>query len=177
MTSGPAAAIEAVITRVDWIADRGSLVMRAGAIFAWLGAVAATAVVFSQIGGIGWAIGLVCLIPGWILWRYGRNLAAAFDGDKVRGQLGEVADLAKGRLGEVVDGIQDTRRRQFIRGGFKVLKTVRSLHSDLDNFGIDISGIMQVANPASLATTGFSLLAALGLWAVAAIGALLQLIF
>ncbi|MCP3976329.1 MAG: hypothetical protein GY720_17735 [bacterium] len=177
MTSGPAAAIEAVISRVDWIADRGSLVMRAGALFAWLGAAAATVVVFSRIGGIGWVIGLVCLIPGWILWRYGRNLAAAFDGDKIRGQLGEVASLAKGRLGEVVDGIQDTRRRQFIRGGFKVLKTVRSIRTDLEDFGIDISGIMQVANPGSLVSTGVSLLAALGLWAIAAVGALVQFIF
>ena len=176
MTTGPAAAIEAVVSRVDWLADRGSLVMRAGAIFAWLGAVAATIVVFSLIGGFGWLLGAICLIPGWILWRYGANLATAFDGEKIRGQLGEVADLAKGRLVEVVDGIQSTRR-QFVRGGFKVLKTVRAIRTDLDSFGVDISGIIQVANPGSLAMTGSSLLAALALWLIAAAGLAFRLIF
>ena len=176
MTSGPSSAIEAVISRVDWISDRGALVMRVGAVFAWLGAVAATVIAFSRIGGIGWIIGLISLIPGWLLWRYGKNLADAFDGAKIRGQLGEVAGMAKGRLGEVVDGIQDTRR-QFVRGGFKVLRTVRSIRTDLDDFGIDISGIVQVANPGTLAMTGVSLLAALALWFVAAIGLLLRFIF
>lgn len=174
--TGPAAAIEAVISRVDWIASRGSLVMRAGAVFAWSGAVAATIVVFSRIGGFGWLLGAICLIPGWILWRYGTNLATVFDSKKIRGQLGEVADMAKGRWVEVVDGIQDTRR-QFVRGGFKVLKTVRAIRTDLDSFGVDISGIIQVANPGSLAMTGFGLLAALGLWLVAAAGVVLRLIF
>ena len=176
MTSGPAAAIEAVIGRADWIADRGSLVMRAGAVFAWIGAAAATVVVFSRLGGMGWLIGLISLVPGWILWRYGTSLAAAFDGAKIRGQLGDAATLAKGRLAEVVDGIQDTRRQLF-RGGFKVLKTVRGLRTDLGDFGIDISGIAQVANPGRLAAAGFSLLAALGLWLVAAAGVLARFIF
>lgn len=176
MTSGRAGAIEAVISRVDWLADRGSLVMKVGAVGSWVGAIAATAVLFSRLSAIGWLLGAFALVPGWILWRYGRGLAAALDGEKVRGQLGGVADLAKGRLVDVVDGIQDTRRQMF-RGGFKVLKTVRGLRGDFENFGIDVSGIAKVANPARLSMVGFSLLASLGLWVLALITIALRAVF
>ncbi len=169
MTSGAAAAIEAVLTKVDWLADRGSRVMRAAAGFAWVGAIAATVAVFAKLDGFGWLLGAICLIPGWILWRYGKRLASALDADKIRTELDEAAGLAKTRLSEVVGGIQTTRTRM-IRGGLQVIKSVRSLRSDLGNFGIDVSGITRLANPGSIGLAGASLFIALGLWIVAAIG-------
>lgn len=169
MTSTPAAAIGAVLSRVDWLADRGSLVMRAAAVFAWLGAVAATIAAFSELGGFGWLLGAICLIPGWILWRYGKRLESALDAEKIKSQLGDVADLAKSRLSEVVGGIQ-TGRRQMFRGGLQVIKSVRALRSDLGGLGIDVSDLTRLANPGNIGMAATSLFVGLGLWVVAAIG-------
>jgi len=169
MTSGPAAAIEAVLTRVDWLADRGSYVMRAAAVFVGLGALAATVAAFSALGGPGWLLGAICLIPGWILWRYGKRLASALDAERIRTQLDEAAGLAKTRLSKVVGGIQTTRSR-ILRGGLQVIKSVRALRSDLGNFGIDVSDITRLANPGSIGLAVASLFIGLGLWIVAAVG-------
>jgi len=169
MTSGPAAAIEAILTRVDWLADRGSLVMRAAAVFAGLGAIAATAAVFSALGEPGWLLGAICLIPGWILWRYGGRLASALDVEKIRTQLDDVAGLAKTRLTEAV-GVIPTTRKQLFRGGLQVIKSVRALRSDLGTFGIDVSDITRLANPGSIGMAVTSLFIGLGLWIIAAIG-------
>ena len=168
MTSGPVAAIEAVLTKVDWLADRGSYVMRAAAVFTWLGVVAATVAAFRELGGFGWVLGAICLVPGWVLWRYGKRLAAALDAEKIRSELGEAAGLAKTRLSEVVSGIQTTRR-QMLRGGLQVIKSVRALRSDLGDFGIDVSGITRLANPGSIGLAVASLFSGLALWAVAAV--------
>ena len=168
-------AVEAVLVRIDSLADRGAKVMRAAAAFAWLGAAAATLAVFSAIGLFGWVIGVACLIPGWILWRYAGKLAGALDVAKIRGQLDDAADLAKARIGEVVGGIKDTTK-QPIRGGLSVLRTVRAVRTDLADFGIDVSGIAEIANAATLSAAAGSLFAALGLWALAAIGALIRLV-
>lgn len=168
-------AVEALLIKIDALAERGSRVMRAAAWFAWLGAMAATVAVFSLIGTIGWLIGIACLIPGWILWRYAGKLAGALDVARIRGQLADAADLAKSRMGEVVGGIKDTRS-QPIRGGLSVLKTVRAVRADLAGFGIDVSGIAEIANVATLSAAAGSLFAGLGLWAVASVGALLRLV-
>jgi hypothetical protein len=168
-------AVEAVLVKIDTLAERGSKVMRAAAGLAWLGAVAATVAVFSLIGAIGWLIGIGCLIPGWILWRYGAKLAGVLDVARIRGQLDDAADLAKSRIGEVVGGIKDTRT-QPIRGGLSVLKAVRTVRADLVGFGIDVSGIAEIANVASLSAAAGSLFAGLGLWAVAAVGTLLRIV-
>ena len=175
MTTGGFDAVEAVLIKIDALADRGSMVMRAAAGFAWLGAMAATIAVFSAIGVVGWIIGIACLVPGWILWRYAGKLAGALDVAKIRGQFDEAADLAKSRIDEVVVGIKDTTR-QPIRGGLSVLKTVRAVRADLADFGIDVSGIAEIANAASLSAAAGSLFAALGLWALAAIGALFRVL-
>lgn len=169
MTSGPAAAIEAVLTRVDWLANRGSFVMRAAAVFAWLGALVATGAVFVELGGLGWLLGAIFLVPGWVLWRYGKRLASALDAEKIRSQLGEAAGLAKTRLSEVVAGIQTTRS-QIFRGGLQVIKSVRTLRSDLGDFGIDVSDITRLANPGSIGLAVASLFTGLGLWIIAAVG-------
>ena len=174
MTSQAGNAIEAVLARVDFLANRGAVLMRAAAFFAWAGAIAATLAAFSILGWPGWIVGLAALFPGWLLWRYGDKLANALDVDRIRGQLGEVADLAKTRLVEVVEGIQETRR-QPIRGGFKVLKLVRGLRGDLDSFGVDIAGISEISNPGSLLIAAFSLGAGLALWLTAAVGVVLRL--
>lgn len=173
MTSGATSAIEAVLGRVDFLANRGALIMRAAALFTWAGAVAATLAVFSVLGWPGWVVGAVCLIPGWILWRYGDRLANALDVERIRGQLGEAAELARSRLVEVVDGIGETRR-QPIRGGFRVLKLVRGLRGDFDQFGIDIGGIAEVSNPASLLMAAISLGGGIALWFAAAVGVLIR---
>lgn len=169
MTSGPAAAIEAVLTRVDWLADRGSFVMRVAAVFAWLGAIAATVAVFARLGSLGWLLGAVCLVPGWILWRYGNRLASVLDAAKIRSQLGEAAGVAKTRLSEVVGGIQSTRSHM-LRGGLQVIKSVRALRSDLGDLGVDITDITRLANPGSIGLAAASLFIGLGLWILAAIG-------
>ena len=169
MTSTPAAAIGAVLDRVDWLADRGSWVMRAAAAFTWLGAIAATVVVFTELGAIGRLLGVICLIPGWILWRYGKRLESALDAEKIKGQLDDVADLAKTRLAEVVGGIQ-TSRSQIFRGGLQVIKSVRALRADLGDFGIDVSDLTRLANPGSIAMAVTSLFIGLGLWVLVAIG-------
>lgn len=175
MTSQAGDAVEALLGRVDFLANRGAILMRAAAIFTWTGAVAATLAVFIVLGWPGWVVGLATMVPGWILWRYGDKLANALDVERIRGQLGEAAELAKTRLGEVVGGIQETRR-QPIRGGFKVLKLVRGLRGDLDSFGVDIAGIAEISNPGSLLMAAISLGAGLALWFAAAIGVVLRLV-
>lgn len=175
MTTGGFDAVEAVLIKIDALAERGSMVMRAAAGFAWLGALAATIAVFSAFGLGGWIIGVVCLVPGWILWRYAGRLAGALDVAKIRGQLNEAAHLARSRIDEVVGGIRDTTK-QPIRGGLGVLKTVRSVRADLADFGIDVSGIAEIANPATLSAAAGGLFAALGLWALAVIGALFRVV-
>lgn len=175
MTSGAAAAIEAVLAKVDFLANRGALIMRAAAVFTLAGAVAATLAVFSALGWSGFVIGAVCLFPGWILWRYGDRLANALDTDRIRGQVGEATELAKSRIGEVVKGIGDTRRRP-MRGGFRVLKLVRGLRGDFDRFGIDIAGIAEVTNPGSILMAAISLIAGIGFWFTAAVGLLIRLV-
>lgn len=175
MTSQAGNALEAVLARVDFLASRGATLMRAAASFTWAGAVAATLAVFSVLGWPGWIVGLAALFPGWILWRYGDKLANALDVVRIRGQLGDVANLAKTRLGDVVGGIRETRR-QPIRGGFKVLKLVRGLRGDLESFGVDIAGIAEVSNPGSLVMSAFSLGAGIALWFTAAIGVALRLV-
>ena len=167
--------IETALGRIAWLTDTGSRIMKAAAGFAWLGAVAATLVVLSLLGPGGWAIGAVFLLPGWILWRYGVKLSHALDIDKIRGQLDEAVALAKTRIGDFAQGIQATRRRA-VRGGLTVLQTVRQVRRDLADFGIDVSGIAEIANAASLAMVAVSLFAAVGLWVVAAIGGLVRII-
>lgn len=169
MTSRPTAAVEAILTRVDWLADCGSFVMRSAAVFAGLGAITATAAVFSALGGPGWLLGAICLIPGWILWRYGERLASALDVERIRTQLDDVTGLAKTRLTEVVGGIQTTRN-QLLRGGLQVIRSVRAVRSDLGTFGIDVSGITRLANPGSIGMAVASLFIGLGLWIIAVIG-------
>ena len=176
MSTGGFDAVEAVLVKIDQLAERGAQVMRAAAGFAWLGAVAATLVVFSLLGTVGWLIGIGCLVPGWILWRYAAKLAGALDVARIRGQLTEATELAKSRLGEVVGGIKDTTTRP-IRGGLSVLRTVRAVRGDLAGFGIDVSGIAEIANVAALSAAAGSLFAGLGLWAAAAVGALFRLVF
>lgn len=175
MTSRPAAAFEAALTKVDLIADRGARVIRTAAVIAWLGAVAAVWAVFSRFGTFGWIFGIACLVPGWILWRYGQTLATSFDADAIRGRLGDAAAEAKATLGKVVEGI-GTVRHQPLVGGFRVIKAVRGLRSDLAGFGIDASGIAQLANPGVLLTVGVSLIVALGLWGLALLGTLVRLV-
>lgn len=169
MTSGPAAAIEAVLNRVDWLVDRGSFVMRAAAVITWLGAIAATVAVFGELGGFGSLLGAICLVPGWVLWRYGKRLGSALDADKIRSQLGEAAGRARTRVSEVVVGIQAGRTR-IIRGGLQVIKSVRALRSDLASFGVDVSDITRLANPGSIGLAVTSLFIGLGLWLVAIVG-------
>jgi hypothetical protein len=168
-------AIEELLTKLDWLVGRGAFVMRAAAIFAWLGAAAATIAVFSLLGLLGWIVAIGCLIPGWVLWRYATKLTGALDVAKIRGQLDEAVATAKSRIGEAVAGIKETGTAP-IRGGLSVLKTVRAVRTDLAGFGIDVSGIAEIANPASLAAAAGSLFAALGLWALAAIGALIRVV-
>jgi hypothetical protein len=167
--------IETALARIDWLTDTGSRIMKAAAGFAWLGAIAATLAAFSVLGAGGWALGALCLLPGWILWRYGVTLSRALDIDRIRGQLDEAVALAKTRIGDVAQGIQATRR-QAIRGGLTVLRTVRQVRRDLAGFGIDVSGIAEITNAANVATVGVSLFAALGLWVVAAVGGLVRII-
>lgn len=150
--------------------------MRAAAVFAWTGAAAATLAVFSALGGPGLIMALMCLLPGWLLWRYGTRLGAALDVQRIKGQLGDAATLAKTRVGEVVDGIQTTRR-QFVRGGFRVLRLVRGLRADMESFGIDAAGIAEISSPAGLLVAAASLAAGIALWALAAIGLLARVIF
>ncbi len=169
MTSRPGAAAEAVLGKVDWLADRGSMLMRAAAVFAWVGAAIATVVVFAELGGLGWLLGLICLVPGVVLWRYGIRLASALDAEKIRSQLGGAAGLAKTRLSEVAGGIQTTRRHM-LRGGLQVIKSVRAVRADLGSFGIDVSDLTRLANPGRIGMTVASLFIGLGLWIVAAIG-------
>lgn len=167
--------MEAIIAKVDFLANRGALVMRAAAVFTWGGAAAATVAVFEVLGWPGWVVGVVCLFPGFVLWRYGNKLANALDATKIRGQLGDAADLAKMRLGEVVGGLKATRS-QPVRGGFRVLKVVRTLRSDLDGFGVDVAGITELSNPASMVAAAISLAAGVALWILAAIGVLIRLV-
>lgn len=147
--------------------------MRAAALFTWLGAIVATLAVFTELGGFGWLLGAICLVPGWILWRYGKRLASALDAEKIKSQLADVADLAKTRLSEVVGGIQTSRSRMF-RGGLQVIKSVRALRADLGNFGIDVSDLTRLANPGSIAMAATSLFIGLGLWLLAVIGIALR---
>jgi hypothetical protein len=166
-------AIEAVLARVDWLAERGSRVMQAAAWFAWLGAAAATLAVFALLGVVGWLIGLVLLLPGWLLWRYARKLATAFDVERIRGQLADAAGTVGDRVGDVIEGVAAIRE-QPLRGGLGVLRAVRAVRSDLAGFGIDVAGIAEIANPGVLAAAAFSLAAGLGLWVVAVVGALVR---
>jgi len=176
MTSKPLAAVEALTSKIDWLSERGALVMRATAIASWLGAVAATIAVFVKAGTVGWILAAACLIPGAVLWRYGAALGSALDVDLIRSQLGEAAGVAKTRLGEVVDGLQSARRHVF-RGAFRVVKTVRLVRSDLSSFGVDVSGIARITNPASVAGVVASVLATIGLWLIAAIGVIARFVF
>jgi hypothetical protein len=169
MTSGPAAAVAAVLTTVDWLADRGSSVMRTAAVVAWLGATAATFAVFAELGGFGWLLGAICLVPGWVLWRYGNRLGSALDVEKIRSQLGEGAGLSRTRVSEMIGGIQ-TGRTHKIRGGLQVIKSVRALRSDLGTFGIDVSDITRLANPGSIGLAVAGLFIGLGLWIAAIFG-------
>ncbi len=175
MTSEAASVIEAVLGRVDYLANRGALIMRGGAVYTWAGAVAATLAAFSVLGWPGWIVGGVCLLPGGILWRYGDRLANALDVDRIRGQLGQAANLAKSRLVEVVGEIGESRR-QPIRGGFRVLKLVRGLRSDFDQFGIDIAGVAEVSNPGSLLVVAASLAGGIALWTLAAVAVLIRVV-
>jgi hypothetical protein len=149
--------------------------MRAAATFAWLGAIAATLAVFTQLGGPGWLLGALCLVPGWVLWNYGQRLTSALDVDRIRSQLGEAAGLAKTRLSEVVDGIQTTRTQMF-RGGLQVIKSVRAVRTDLADFGIDVSGITRLANPGTIGAAVASLFGGVALWLVAVVGAVLRIV-
>lgn len=149
--------------------------MRAAAVFTLAGAAAATLAVFSVLGWPGWVVGAVCLFPGRLLWRYADRLANALDVERIRGQLGSAADLAKSRLGEVVEGVAASRR-QPIRGGFRVLKLVRGLRDDLGEFGIDIAGIAEISNPGSVIMAAFSLASGIALWFAAALGVLIRVI-
>ena len=176
MTNRALGAIESVIAKVDWLSERGSFVMRAAAIVTWLGAIAATVLAFSTLGGFGLFLGALALIPGWLLWRFAGRLTRALDVDLIRGQLAGLTDLARSRLGDVVAGIQQTRT-SMMRGGLTVLKTVRAVRDDLGNVGIDVTGIAEIANPASLSVAAISLFAGLGLWIVAGVALLLRYVF
>lgn len=163
------------MARIDFVAGRGAAIMRLAATFTLAGAAAATLAAFSALGLVGWIIGAASFVPGFVLWRYATRLDGALDVDRIRNQLGTAGETARGRLGEVVDGIRDSRRAP-LRSGFRVLRTMRGLRSDLADFGIDITGIAEVANPAVALVAALSLVSGFVLWVVAAIGLLLRLV-
>ncbi len=167
------AAVESVIARVDFLAERGAGLMKRAAVFAWLGAAATTVAALSPLGALGWIAGLICTIPGWMLWRYGRSLAGAFDVAKIRGQVSSLAGSAKARLTDAVDGLRTTRK-QPILGGFRVLRSVWGLKADLGNLGVDVTGIAEVANPGAILLAALSLAAGLVLWAVALLAIIIR---
>jgi len=174
MTTGRFAAVETVLAKVDWLAERGARIMRAAAMVAWAGAIVATFVTLSPLGSVGWLVGAICMLPGWVLWRYGTTLANALDVARIRGQPDEMADQARRRVGDVVAGVKRTRHNP-VRGGLSVLKTVRAVRADLSGFGIDVSGIAQLTAPPTVAAAAGSLVGAVALWGVSAIGLLVRI--
>ncbi len=167
--------VASLIGRLDWLTGIGANAVRAVAVVDVVAVAVFWVVVARTWDVVGAAVAVVAVLPAVYLWWYARALDGAVRRTRIELGVRELLTQTQRSLGEVMEA----RRLRFglIRAGWRAVRSVRELHSEVERLGFDLAAWAKVANPGALFASGAAIVACGALTVLSGVAIVLALVF